>query len=112
MHAVMVYSKTNTLLTAFFRESLGKPAPERLNQSRFLMKQEMMGWQYCQWDHMQIICTSLQTANHATISSLNFFRPDAPRDMQPTVSKHWRQMVHSNTQTHNRFTALFLGQPG
>jgi len=32
------------------------------------MKQEMMGWQW-QWhqqDHMQIICTSLQTDNHAS----------------------------------------------
>ena len=33
---------------------------------RILMKQEMMGWQWHQLDHMQIICTSLQTDNHAT----------------------------------------------
>jgi len=46
-----------------------------------LMKQEMMGWQwhqlhYMQWhqlNHMQIICILLQTDNHASISSLNFF---------------------------------------
>jgi len=25
------------------------------------MKQEMMGWQWHQLDHMQIICTSLET---------------------------------------------------
>jgi len=37
------------------------------------MKQEMMGWQWHQLDHMQIICTSLQTDNHASTSSLNFF---------------------------------------
>jgi len=36
------------------------------------MKQEMMGWQWHQLDHMQIICTSLQTDNHASTSSLNF----------------------------------------
>jgi len=36
------------------------------------MKQEMMGWQSHQLDHMQIICTSLHTDNHASISSLNF----------------------------------------
>jgi len=36
------------------------------------MKQAMMGWQWHQLDHMQIICTSLQTDNHASISSLNF----------------------------------------
>jgi len=29
-----------------------------------LMKQEMMVWQLHQLDHMQIICTSLQTDNH------------------------------------------------
>jgi len=30
-----------------------------------LMKQEMMEWQWQQLDHMQIICTLLQTNNHA-----------------------------------------------
>jgi len=28
-----------------------------------LLQQEMMGWQWHQLDHMQIICTSLQTGN-------------------------------------------------
>jgi len=37
------------------------------------MKQEIMGWQWHQLDHMQIICTLLQTDNHAGTSSLNFF---------------------------------------
>jgi len=37
------------------------------------MKQEMMGWQWHQLDHMQVICSSLQTDNHASTSSLNFF---------------------------------------
>jgi len=31
------------------------------------MKQEMMGWQWHQLDHMQIICTLLQTHNHASM---------------------------------------------
>jgi len=39
-----------------------------------------MGWQWRQLDHMQIICTSLQTDNHASTSSLNFYRPDAFTD--------------------------------
>jgi len=30
----------------------------------------MMGWQWHQLDHMQIICTSLQTDNHASTSRL------------------------------------------
>ena len=38
------------------------------------MKQEMMGWQWHQLDHMQIMCTSLQTDSHASTSLLNFFR--------------------------------------
>jgi len=37
------------------------------------MKQEMMGWQWHQLDHMQIICISLQTDNHAKTSSLKCF---------------------------------------
>jgi len=37
------------------------------------MKQEMTGRQWHQLDDMQIICTLLQTDNHASISSLNFF---------------------------------------
>jgi len=31
-----------------------------------LMKQEMIGWQWHRLDHMQIICISLQTDNHAS----------------------------------------------
>jgi len=38
------------------------------------MKQEMTGWQWHQLDQMQIICTSLQTDNHASTSSLNFLQ--------------------------------------
>jgi len=38
------------------------------------MKQEMIGWQWHQLDHMQIICTLLQTDNHSNTSSLNFLR--------------------------------------
>jgi len=46
-----------------------------------------MGWQWHQLDHMQIICTLLQTDNHTSTSSLNFYWPDALPDTQPTVSK-------------------------
>jgi len=36
------------------------------------MKQEMIEWQWHQlYNHMQIICTSLQTDDHAS-TSLNF----------------------------------------
>ena len=55
-----------------------------------LLEQETMGWQWHQLDHMQIICTSLQTDNDASTSPLSFYRPDALPATQPTVSKHWR----------------------
>jgi len=35
------------------------------------------GWQQHQLDHIQTICTSLQTDNHTNTSSFNFYRPDA-----------------------------------
>jgi len=39
---------------------------------RILMKQEMMGWQWYQLNHMQIICTLLQIDNHTSNTSLKF----------------------------------------
>jgi len=35
-----------------------------------------MGWQWHQLDHMQVICTSLQTDNHASTTQ-RFKRKDA-----------------------------------
>ena len=37
-----------------------------------------MGWQWHQLDHMQIICTLLQTANHAITPPLSFLRAGCP----------------------------------
>jgi len=51
------------------------------------------GMQLHQLDHMQTICTYLQTDNHtntSSTSSFNFYRLDALPDDQPTASKHWR----------------------
>ena len=42
--------------------------------------------QWRQLDHTQTICTSVLTDNHNNTSSLNFYRPDALPDVQPTVS--------------------------
>jgi len=55
-----------------------------------LLEQEIMGWQWHQLDHMQIICTLLQTDNHASTLPLNFYRLDALPAAQPTASKHCR----------------------
>jgi len=37
-----------------------------------LIKQEMMEWQWHQLDDVQIICTSLQTDDHTSPSSLTY----------------------------------------
>ena len=52
------------------------------------MRQEMMGFgmQWHQLDHMQTICTSLQTDNHTNNPSLDFYRLDALPDTQLTAS--------------------------
>jgi len=44
---------------------------------------------------MQTIFTPLRTDNHASTSSVNFYRPDALPDAQPTVLKHRRQTTQS-----------------
>jgi len=53
-----------------------------LNEAR---DDRVLGWQWHQLDHVQTICTALQTDNHINTSSLNFYRPDFLPDTQPTV---------------------------
>jgi len=48
-----------------------------------------MGWQWHQLPHVEIICTSLQAANHASTLPLSFYRLDA-LPATPTALKHWR----------------------
>jgi len=48
----------------------------------------VLGWQWHQLDHMQTICTPLQSDNHTNTLSLNFYRPDALCDTKPTVLKY------------------------
>jgi len=52
------------------------------------MKLEIMGWQWHQLDHIQIICISLQTDNHASTSPISFYRLDVFPAAKPTASKH------------------------
>jgi len=61
--------------------------------------------QWHQLDHMQTICTSLQTGNHTNTSSLNFYRLDALPVAQPTASKHF-----SVTAIDNRYCIKKFGQ--
>jgi len=59
-----------------------------------------MGRQWHQLDHMQIICTLLQTDNHASTSSLIFYRPGALPIIQSSIKAmtaiFWR-CEHSET---------------
>jgi len=71
------------------RYQKGKTIPN-LNEAR---DDGVWGWQWHQLDHMQTICTSLQTDNHNNTSSLNFYRSDALPDTQQTVSKQWRHIL-------------------
>ena len=75
-----------------FQDNLGKPVPERYVQSWFKWGKTWWGFgmQWNQLDHMQTICTSLQTDNLTNTSSLNFYRPNAHPDAQTTVSKYRR----------------------
>ena len=45
----------------------------------------MMGWQWHQLDHMQIICTSLQRDKHTSASPLKFLQAGFP-SCHPTNS--------------------------
>jgi len=49
-------------------------------------------WQWHQLGCMQV-CTSLQTANHASTPPLGFYRPSALPVAQPTASVHWRRTI-------------------
>ena len=87
-HSVFTHTHTHTHghLTAFFRTTwvgrYQKDIPFWI-----LLKQEMMGWQWHQLSHMQIICTSLQTDNHhASTSSLHIFLQAGCPSCRPTNS--------------------------
>jgi len=68
------FSNTNLLAACYClsdRQS-GQAGTRKVKRIQMVAKQEMMGSQWHQLDHMQIICTSLQTDNHASTSSLKF----------------------------------------
>ena len=61
-----------------------------------------MGWQWHQLDHMQILCTSLQTDNHASTSSLDFLQTECFSNQQRQNAlyvysniRRWSQRMHS-----------------
>ena len=59
------WKSTRLLVWAYSQSGLFSrtPGTRKVKPLWILMKQDMMGWQWIQLDHMQIICTSLQTDN-------------------------------------------------
>jgi len=55
--------------------------------------------QWRQLDHMHMICTSLQTGNHASTSSLNFFTPN-----QQCQSTEGKKFIGSVSKIHWNLT--------
>jgi len=66
--------QTRRRLMASFPEQPGYAGPRQNKPFWILTKQKIIGWQWHQLDHMQIICTLLQTDNHVSTSSLNFLQ--------------------------------------
>jgi len=60
------YYYYNICLMAFFSRTTWVSRHQKGKPFWILLEQQMMGWQWHQLDHMQIICTSLQTDNHAS----------------------------------------------
>jgi len=57
-----------------FQDNLAKLGIRKVEAIWILMKQETIGWQWHQLDHVQIICTLLHTDNHVSTWSLKFLQ--------------------------------------
>ena len=75
-----------------------------------LLEQEMMGWQWHQLDHMQIICTTPHFRQITTSVPHHwvFYRPDALPAIQPTASKFWSQKAKLNCTLYYRMLCRHL----
>jgi len=103
------YLFTHTRLTALFsgttRVSRYQKGKTSLDFTEAVSDSE---WQWHQLGHMQV-CTSLQTDNDASTSSLKFFnRADALPATQPTASKHWRHKHIYSTNSKSPCIQIFL----
>ena len=102
---------TATILRPFVWDYPGEPVPEGYTILDFA-EAEMMGWHLHQLDHMQVICTSLQTDNLASTSSPCFLaagcsscRPsNSVRSLKAMFQNKWkeniRRAVTELTQVH------------
>ena len=58
--------------------------------------------QWHQLDHMQTICTTLQTDNYTNISSLNFYTPDALPEAPTNSVRALKAHIQYETATQCR----------
>jgi len=101
---LLYYTTVHTFNDLFSRTTWVSGSPHQIGKPfRILLMQEMIGWQWHQLDHMQIICTSLQTDNHTSSSLLSFYKPDALPAAQPTASAHFRQELNEWEDVGRRF---------
>jgi len=75
-------------LMAFIPEQAGLAGTRKVNHLDFNEARDD-GWQRHQLDHMQIICTSLQTDNHTSTSPLSFYSqmPFLPPNQQCQITE-------------------------
>ena len=66
-----------------------------------------MGWQWHQRDHMQIICTSLQTDNHASTSPRSFLQAGCPSCRQTNSVKALKDTLVNSKGLPKQSTRLF-----
>jgi len=82
-----LYLIRSTTIVSFYRQTdrdthsaasfPGQPRQAGIRKVKpiwILMKQEMIGWQWHQLNHMQLICTFLQTKSHASTLRLYFLQ--------------------------------------
>jgi len=63
---VCAQEKRVTIMTNCYSRTIWVSRHQKGKPFWILLEREMMGWQWHQLDHTQIICTSLQTDNHAS----------------------------------------------
>jgi len=91
-HFSRLTKTTTTVLWPFFREHPGEPEPEE-NFLDFMVQRKINRGRYTNHpagDH------SIRTKQCPPPSSPSFYRSDGLPATQPTVSKHWRQLAHSD----------------
>jgi len=92
----IIFHGTYTRLTALFLGLPGWAGTRKVKPIWTLLKQETVSGSGISW----AICKSAPHSRQITMPAPHrsvFYRPDALPAAQPTVSKHWRQIIfHSN----------------